>query len=256
MMACTPPRLRSRRHARRQRPRPASPRCRRSCRATASLPMTTRRCATASATARATSSNTRCTASAPKSARRGSTRCIAISSSITRRISARERGLYPGLLELLDRFAAAGWILCRLHQQARKACHACCFRELGLEAGSRRSAAATALPHRKPDPAHLLQTIAAASGTPEAAIMVGDSRTDLDTARSAGIPFVGVTFGYTPVPMAELGPDMLIDAYDELLPRARRCADRRRIRTAGPAGCRRSRHALISRSVAPIRPVT
>ena len=52
--------------------------------------------------------------------------------------------------------------------------------------------------------------------------MVGNSRTDLDTARSAGIPFVGVTFGYTPVPMAELGPDMLIDAYDELEPRARR----------------------------------
>ena len=50
--------------------------------------------------------------------------------------------------------------------------------------------------------------------------MIGDSRTDLDTARSAGVPFVGVSFGYTPVPMAELGPDILIDEFDELEPRA------------------------------------
>ena len=48
--------------------------------------------------------------------------------------------------------------------------------------------------------------------------MVGDSRTDLDTARGAGVAFVGVTFGYTPVPMAELQPDLLIDSFDELTP--------------------------------------
>ena len=48
--------------------------------------------------------------------------------------------------------------------------------------------------------------------------MVGDSRTDLDTARAAGIRFVGVTFGYTPVPMAQLRPDLLIDSFDALLP--------------------------------------
>ena len=79
--------------------------------------------------------------------------------------------------------------------------------------------------HRKPDPAHLLDTIAAASGAPDAAIMIGDSRTDLDTARSAGIPFVGGTFGYTPVPMAELEPDLIVADFDALLPRAARLFD-------------------------------
>jgi phosphoglycolate phosphatase len=46
--------------------------------------------------------------------------------------------------------------------------------------------------------------------------MVGDSRTDVDTARAARLPFVGVSFGYTDVPMAELSPDALIHHFDEL----------------------------------------
>ena len=48
--------------------------------------------------------------------------------------------------------------------------------------------------------------------------MVGDSRTDVDAARNAGIPFVGVSFGYTTIPMADLRPDLLIDVYDDLSP--------------------------------------
>jgi phosphoglycolate phosphatase len=48
------------------------------------------------------------------------------------------------------------------------------------------------------------------------AIMVGDSRTDVDTARAAGIPVIGVSFGYTDVPMRDLRPDVLIDHFDQL----------------------------------------
>jgi phosphoglycolate phosphatase len=122
---------------------------------------------------------------------------------------------YPGLIELLDRFAAAGWIFAvctnKLEGLSRLL-----LSELGLERRFAAICGGDSFAARKPDPTHLMQTIAAASGTPDAAIMVGDSRTDLDTARSAGMPFVGVSFGYTPVPMAELGPDVLIDAYDEL----------------------------------------
>jgi phosphoglycolate phosphatase len=68
----------------------------------------------------------------------------------------------------------------------------------------------------KPDPVHLTETIKTASGMADRAVMVGDSQTDRDTARNAGVPFVGVTFGYTPVPMTELGPDILIDSFAEL----------------------------------------
>jgi phosphoglycolate phosphatase len=46
--------------------------------------------------------------------------------------------------------------------------------------------------------------------------MIGDSRTDIATAQAAGIPVVGVTFGYTDVPVRDLQPDMVIDDFDEL----------------------------------------
>jgi len=48
--------------------------------------------------------------------------------------------------------------------------------------------------------------------------MVGDSETDIKTARAAGVPVVGVTFGYTPRPVAEFGPDRLISHFDDLWP--------------------------------------
>ena len=62
----------------------------------------------------------------------------------------------------------------------------------------------------KPDPAILHQTIARAGGHSPASVMVGDSGTDIGAARRAGIPVVGVSFGYTDTPIAELKPDRLI----------------------------------------------
>ena len=46
--------------------------------------------------------------------------------------------------------------------------------------------------------------------------MVGDSVTDIKTARAAGLPVIAVDFGYTDVPVAELGPDRVISHFDEL----------------------------------------
>ena len=40
-----------------------------------------------------------------------------------------------------------------------------------------------------------------------AAVMIGDSVPDLQTARAAGVPCVLMTYGYTPVPAGELGAD-------------------------------------------------
>jgi phosphoglycolate phosphatase len=68
----------------------------------------------------------------------------------------------------------------------------------------------------KPDPAILQQTIARAGGTVSAAIMVGDAGPDIGVARRAGIPVIGVEFGYTEVPIADLKPDRVIGQMSDL----------------------------------------
>jgi phosphoglycolate phosphatase len=71
-------------------------------------------------------------------------------------------------------------------------------------------------PFFKPDPRHLTETIRRSETAATTAIMIGDSKTDIDTAKAAGIPSIGVSFGYTAIPMAALEPDVLIDHFDEL----------------------------------------
>jgi phosphoglycolate phosphatase len=68
----------------------------------------------------------------------------------------------------------------------------------------------------KPDPVILQQTLARAGRPLSGAIMVGDAGPDVGVARRAGIPVIGVEFGYTDVPIAELKPDRLIGHMREL----------------------------------------
>jgi phosphoglycolate phosphatase len=68
----------------------------------------------------------------------------------------------------------------------------------------------------KPHPLHLTETIRMADGDIARAVMVGDSKTDIDTAKAAGVPVVAVTFGYTDVPVQKLGPDRIIGHFRDL----------------------------------------
>jgi phosphoglycolate phosphatase len=68
----------------------------------------------------------------------------------------------------------------------------------------------------KPDPAILRQTVARAGGEMVSTVMVGDAGPDIGVARRAGVPVIGVTFGYTEVPIAELKPDLLIGHMNQL----------------------------------------
>lgn len=74
-----------------------------------------------------------------------------------------------------------------------------------------------AAPAPKPDARHLTSAIAAAGGRADRAVMVGDSAADAGSARAAGVPLVLVGFGYTDIPAAELGADVLIGHFDELV---------------------------------------
>jgi phosphoglycolate phosphatase len=72
------------------------------------------------------------------------------------------------------------------------------------------------LPQRKPDPAPVHAAIARAGGG--RAAFVGDSISDTDAARAAGIPCIALTFGFSDRPAEQLGATALIDHFDQLLP--------------------------------------
>jgi phosphoglycolate phosphatase len=71
---------------------------------------------------------------------------------------------------------------------------------------------------QKPDPDILRRTVARAGGEIENAIVVGDSMTDVATARAAGVPIIAVTFGYADRPPGAFGADALITSFADLPP--------------------------------------
>ncbi|MCG6203057.1 HAD-IA family hydrolase [Rhodopseudomonas sp. HC1] len=68
----------------------------------------------------------------------------------------------------------------------------------------------------KPDPTILRETVAKAGGTLASTVMVGDAGPDVGVARRAGVPVIGVEFGYTEVPIAELNPDIVVGHMRDL----------------------------------------
>ena len=123
--------------------------------------------------------------------------------------------LFPGVLECLDRCAEAGWRLAVCTNKLEHSSHLL-LGKLGVADRFAFVCGQDTFGVGKPDPKPLLETIRKVGGRPERAVMVGDSRTDIDTARAAGTPVVAVDFGYTDTPVAELGPDRVISHFDAL----------------------------------------
>jgi phosphoglycolate phosphatase len=75
---------------------------------------------------------------------------------------------------------------------------------------------ADTFPVRKPDPLPYLQSVARAGGDPGRSLLVGDTVTDRETARAAGVPCVLVTFGPEGEGVAAMDPEALLDGYAAL----------------------------------------
>ncbi|MGY3439527.1 MULTISPECIES: HAD-IA family hydrolase [unclassified Marinovum] len=75
---------------------------------------------------------------------------------------------------------------------------------------------ADTLPVRKPDAAPYVASVERAGGDVARSILIGDSDTDRNTARAAGVPCVLVTFGPSGEDMAALQPEYLLDNYADL----------------------------------------
>jgi phosphoglycolate phosphatase len=74
-------------------------------------------------------------------------------------------------------------------------------------------------PYTKPDPRIFHDVVAdvlKADGKEAPAVMIGDSVTDLNTARAAGVPCILMSYGFTPVPAAQLGADIVLDDFAQL----------------------------------------
>jgi phosphoglycolate phosphatase len=122
---------------------------------------------------------------------------------------------FPGLDAALDRLAGRG---CRFAVCTNKleGLSRLLLEALGL---TRRFAAICGqdtFGMQKPDPEMLRRTIQAAGGEVRQAVKVGDSGTDVATARAAGVPIVAVDFGYSETPITDLGADRLISHFDDL----------------------------------------
>ncbi len=122
---------------------------------------------------------------------------------------------FPGLVEALDRLAERGCVFAvctnKLEGLSRLLLDA-----LGLTPRFAAIVGQDTFGVPKPDPSVLTRTIAAAGGDVSRAVMVGDSDTDIRTARAAGVPVIAVDFGYTETPVTELGPDRVISHFDAL----------------------------------------
>jgi phosphoglycolate phosphatase len=124
--------------------------------------------------------------------------------------------LYPGVDKTLAAFARAGWRQAVCTNKIESSAKLLITR-LGIADHFAFVCGQDTFGVGKPDAKPLLETIAASDGASKRAIMVGDSGTDIRTARAAGVRVIAVDFGYTEVPVKELGPDRVISHFDELI---------------------------------------
>ena len=124
---------------------------------------------------------------------------------------------YPGLTEAMDRLADSGHRLAvctnKMEGLARRL-----IEGLGLTTRFAAITGGDTFAVRKPDAEHLLGTIRLADANPKRTVMIGDSLNDMLVARNANVPSIGVPFGYSDVPVAELEPNHVIAHFDELTP--------------------------------------
>jgi len=123
--------------------------------------------------------------------------------------------IYPGAMEAVEALRGAGYGvgICTNKPEAQTEA---LLRAMGVRDAFGAVVAADTLPVRKPDPAPLREAVRRLGGDPARTCLVGDTDTDRETARAAGVPSVLVTFGPVGDQMAALAPEALVDHYDDL----------------------------------------
>ena len=128
---------------------------------------------------------------------------------------ADESRIFPGVTKTLAQLAESGARLGVLTNKPQGLADAL-LAELDLAQYFTAIHGAGRYPYSKPDARvfhHVLEELGGAEGK---SIMVGDSITDVATARAAGAPVIVVTYGYTPEPAHLLGGDAVTDHFADV----------------------------------------
>ncbi|MHC0054047.1 HAD-IA family hydrolase [Actibacterium sp. D379-3] len=129
--------------------------------------------------------------------------------------------LYPGAVAAVERLRGAG-VAVGICTNKPEALAETLLARLGVRDLFGAVIGADTLPVRKPDPAPYRAAVTGAGGVVARSMLVGDTATDRDTARAAGVPCALVTFGPDGQGVAGLVPEALLDHYDDLFDIARR----------------------------------
>lgn len=121
---------------------------------------------------------------------------------------------FPGLVRLLDRLKAEGYGL-GVCTNKLEGLSVQLLDALNLSSYFGAVVGPDTIGVAKPDPKPFFEAVSRLGLEAPRAIMVGDSETDILTARNAGVPVLAVPFGYTPRPVEEFGPDRIIRHFDE-----------------------------------------
>lgn len=108
---------------------------------------------------------------------------------------------YPGVMETLGALAGDGWRFAVCTNKPEGAARAL-LDAVGLTPFMAAVGGGDSFPVRKPDPAHLAATLAAAGGHAERALMLGDHANDVVAAKGAGMRCIFAAWGYGPIAMA------------------------------------------------------
>lgn len=128
-----------------------------------------------------------------------------------------ETKLYPGVAATLEALQARGYMMAVVtNKPERISKHILDGLGVGKRFGS--VIGGNSAPHKKPHPAPLLKACAELGCEPRRAVMVGDSRVDVEAGHNAGMPSVAVLGGIGDEGLLRAsGPDLILPTFDALL---------------------------------------
>ena len=130
--------------------------------------------------------------------------------------TSRRSQLFPGVRDGLDWLQAAGYRLGCVTNKAAQFTEPL-LRDLGVRDSFEIVISGDTLPRSKPDPLPLLHAAAHFGAEPAAALMIGDSISDVKAARAAGFTIFCMSYGYNHgQDIRDYHPDAVLDSLTEV----------------------------------------